>query len=70
VRKYFLLQLGIRLAAVLSCAVQPNPLAGAIDIHALAAPHSVPWSIDAIGPARMAKSRGMFGFGGPVPMGH
>jgi hypothetical protein len=38
---------------------QENPLAGAIDIHAHAAPDSTPRSIDAIDLARLAKSRGM-----------
>jgi len=40
---------------------QPNPLAGAIDIHVHAAPDSTPRSIDVIDLARLAKSRGMRG---------
>ena len=46
-------------AVCLSGRAQTKPLEGVIDIHAHAAPDSVPRSIDAIDLARLAESRGM-----------
>jgi hypothetical protein len=53
--------LGLMLCAASAGFSQENPLAGAIDIHAHAAPDSTSRSIDAVDLARLAKSRGMRG---------
>src|ERR1700761_313192 len=53
--------LALLLGFSITAFAQENPVAGAFDIHAHAAPDSTARSIDAIDLARLAKSRGMRG---------